>query len=552
MGAYREGHGRGPVAEAHEDGLVDELIRQFADPLAFYRELVQNSIDADAKSIAVTMGWDPDPADAAAEDPGGLLTVAVRDDGCGMGRGVLEDQLTVLFRSGKEGQANKIGKFGVGFVSVLAVKPELVAVRTSEGKGQQWTLHLRGDQTYELFEEEGGGTAGTTVTLLVQARRSALDEYVTGSERALVKWCRHVEVPIRFVATGTDGSVLRESRIDRPLGLDALLQVRVEEAGTIVVAGLPRDGEPYLAFFNRGLLLHETTQDVLGRVMVSVQDSRLEHTLSRDNVRRDGHHERAMSIARRAIDTHLTLHVRTVLGEIGRRQRIEPRIDALVVAALRAGLDLGERTEFIPLLEPREGRTVIAIRQLRRPRVFVGTERDALTQAVARAGGTIVDVSIGSDPSRYQAVLASLANQPLEHVAAEMTLAGPVEASGSDLALLSGVADLLAKIVRRPNGPHLVELQGAWALRMMVTGGSDAPPWALDEEEASADPLRPLMKPPMLLNAGHPVVVAARTMATHDPRLAAALLTRSILSRRGEITSDLDDEWFARAAEMVD
>ena len=48
-----------------------------------------------------------------------------------------------------------------------------------------------------------------------------------------------------------------------------------------------------------------------------------------------------------------------------------------------------------------------------------------------------------------------------------------------------------------------------------------------------------------------PTVAAARKMASDDPRLAAALLARAILARRAELTSDLDDEWFARATETV-
>jgi molecular chaperone HtpG len=49
---YRAGgaHAAGP---ADEGGLVSEVVRQFADPYSFYRELVQNSIDAGATKIAV-------------------------------------------------------------------------------------------------------------------------------------------------------------------------------------------------------------------------------------------------------------------------------------------------------------------------------------------------------------------------------------------------------------------------------------------------------------------------------------------------------------------
>ncbi|MCZ7683399.1 MAG: ATP-binding protein [Sandaracinaceae bacterium] len=116
----------------------------------------------------------------ASDEARGTATVSVRDDGCGMGREILEEQLTVLFRSGKEGR-RKIGKFGVGFVSVLAVQPKLVAVKSSQGKGEQWTLHLHPDQTYELFRAEGGGASGTTVTLHVPMEKGALASFVEGT-----------------------------------------------------------------------------------------------------------------------------------------------------------------------------------------------------------------------------------------------------------------------------------------------------------------------------------------------------------------------------------
>ena len=351
-GPYRGGPSSERGAPAEEGGLVDELIAQFADPLAFYRELVQNSVDAGARAIRVTLAWEP--------DEGGMARVSVRDDGAGMGREVLEEQLTVLFRSGKEGQAGKIGKFGVGFVSVLAVEPALVTVRTSEGEGPTWTLQLHADQRYELFRGEGERASGTTVTLLVPMAREAFEGFAEGSERALVTWCRHVEVPLSLVAmvTGAD-TPLREARIDRPFGVDALVEVEGHEGSTRVAAGVLAEPKPYLAFFNRGLLLHETTATPFRGVAVKIQDDRLEHTLSRDDVRRDEHYERAMRFAARVVERQLEAELRDRLAAYADGRVTERGFHRLAAAAVRAGIGVEADEVAIPLLHPAGGRRSI-------------------------------------------------------------------------------------------------------------------------------------------------------------------------------------------------
>lgn len=554
MGAYRDGVGSAPDAQGHEDGLVDELIQQFADPLAFYRELVQNSIDAGASAIAISLSFSPDPGAASDADPVGLVEIAVRDDGCGMGRAVLEEQLTVLFRSGKEGQEGKIGKFGVGFVSVLAVAPEVVVVRTSEGKGEQWTLELASDQTFDLFRAQAGGGAGTTVTLRLRRRASELDALVEGSARALAKWCRHAEIPIRFVASRAGGEVVREVRIDRPLGLDgALVSVKVTDGPTTVVAGLPRDGAAYLGFFNRGLLLHETGTAVLGAVMVSIQDPRLEHTLSRDNVRRDAHYERAMRLARRAVERHLTPHVHDVLAETARRERTEPPIEALLAAAWNAGLDLDRGEIRVPLLEPVGRDGAISLTALGKREAYHAPARDEVTAAAAARGAHVVDTSVAGDADAYLRTLGVLASRRIVGVREALTVALPVDVSGADLALADGVRELLGAVGRRPNGPVLARFVGARSSQLALPGGDGTLPVALDEEECASDPFRLLARPTLLLNADYDAVRAARQLAVHDPRTAAALLTRVILLWRGGLDEDAADEaWLTAAAEAVE
>jgi HSP90 family molecular chaperone len=115
-------------------GMVRDLVGQFSDPYAFYRELIQNAIDAGSNRVDVTVEFVPGP-------PGtpGLAIAAVEDDGAGMDEQIIDNYLLVLFRSTKEDDLTKIGKFGVGFLSVFALKPDLVRVSTARNM-ESWRL----------------------------------------------------------------------------------------------------------------------------------------------------------------------------------------------------------------------------------------------------------------------------------------------------------------------------------------------------------------------------------------------------------------------------
>ncbi|TPW17409.1 MAG: hypothetical protein FD126_3658, partial [Elusimicrobia bacterium] len=100
--------------------LVKELVDQFDEPLDFYRELIQNSIDAGSNRIDVSLER------VTGEDGKARAVIRLEDDGEGMDEAVINDYLLVLFKSTKEDDYTKIGKFGIGFVSVFAPQPERV------------------------------------------------------------------------------------------------------------------------------------------------------------------------------------------------------------------------------------------------------------------------------------------------------------------------------------------------------------------------------------------------------------------------------------------
>ena len=141
MSPFREAPDRTratPAASRDEHDAVDQMVRQFADEMAFLRELVQNGIDAGATALTLTLSW----RSGGDGDARGTLLVTLDDDGRGMTRDVIEHQLLVLFRSTKRGDDTKIGRFGVGFFSVFAPDPDEVFVVTAVSY-----THLRAHET---------------------------------------------------------------------------------------------------------------------------------------------------------------------------------------------------------------------------------------------------------------------------------------------------------------------------------------------------------------------------------------------------------------------
>src|SRR5688572_3868914 len=99
----------GPDITSVGDAL-EGLVHQFADPWAFLREMVQNAIDAGSVQIEVSIDHD---------EARGTLIIEIADSGEGMRREIIDSRLTRLFSSAKEGDYTKIGRFGIGFVSVF-------------------------------------------------------------------------------------------------------------------------------------------------------------------------------------------------------------------------------------------------------------------------------------------------------------------------------------------------------------------------------------------------------------------------------------------------
>ncbi|MDQ3369267.1 MAG: ATP-binding protein, partial [Myxococcota bacterium] len=410
---------RDDVTDAPRDaGIVGDIIAQFADPLAFYRELVQNSIDAGTPAVEIELTHDA-----------GIARVAVRDRGEGMTRDVLENQLLVLFRSTKEQDRSKIGKFGIGFASVLAPNPEVVIVQTARD-GRRLVLHLRRDLSYQLYDGGPATQPGTVVELELAISIEQARELAHHSHAALLRWCRHATVPIHLIAALPGLEPPIRARIDSPLGLEhAIVEVRETTADgqLTAIVGITADARPYTGFFNHGLMLHETRELLFGNVAVKLQDARLGHTLSRDNVRRDDSFERALELARRLVTDVLPVAIARQLQEAA--TAADPlRYQRLVDAVATAGLALDREVWHFPLVEPVLGQTTVRGDGLGR-RAWTSDRRSAITATLAAAGHPVLHLASGGAIGAH---LRRAVGATLVDVEATLTLVTPLDGTPGD------------------------------------------------------------------------------------------------------------------------
>ncbi|MBA2662858.1 MAG: ATP-binding protein, partial [Bradymonadaceae bacterium] len=260
--------------------ILDDVIHQFSDPLAFFRELVQNSIDAGSGEIEIELSHDGD-----AKAP--TTQISFRDWGEGMTREIIETKLVRLFSSGKDDDLTKIGRFGIGFVSVFAIDPEAVVVDTGRD-GQYWRVLFAKDRSYELFALDEP-VEGTLIRIFKPMERAAFEELKPRAQSAIVTWCKHAAVPIGF-----NGEDVRQD-----FDLPSRCKLTFEEQGTRVVMGFASAQNPFAGYYNRGLTLNESARSPWPWIAFKIDSRYLEHTLTRDQIIEDRHFEKALGLLRR-------------------------------------------------------------------------------------------------------------------------------------------------------------------------------------------------------------------------------------------------------------
>jgi molecular chaperone HtpG len=519
------------------EDLLTQLVHQFSDPLAFYRELIQNSIDAGSTRIEVTLSFQPGPPGS----PRGVAVAAVQDWGEGMNRQIIEKYLLTVFRSSKEGDLTKIGKFGIGFLSVFAPGPELVVVDTGRD-GEDWRILFRPDLSYELLRGPEP-VEGTRVRLHKEMGPAEYSAFAARSREAVARWCRHAGAEVTFAAGGAAGlPPPAPESVRAPFVVDAPFQVEYREEGTAVVAGPAYDLPPAGGFYNRGLTLLETSEELVPGVTFKVASRYLEHTLTRDNVRRDRGFTKVLELVRRLADGPLADRLRQELPAAARQP--ERRRDYLALLRYASAQQVIDDDElWFPLCSGGAAMGAALRKSARRVgHTPFASPGDAVATALAARG----EVVLAEEPAALE-VATRVTGLPLLRASvgyslARLTAAPPPGAA----ALCQALAELLAAAGARATRVCFGAVLGTDAGQVGTLCAEPGVPEPA--ARAGCSPFGRRAPETLCLNESVPAVMAAARLAERAPALAASLCLRALAMRWGALDPDLD--WRITAAAL--
>ena len=192
----------------HKEIFLRELISNASDALdkLYFRSLTDNTVTLSRNDYAITLRADEQ-----------VRTLTISDNGCGMTRDELENNLGTIAKSGSfdfkrdhgnEDSTNEnidiIGQFGVGFYSAFMVADRITVESRAHGADDAYCWQSSGADGYTL-EPCNKDTVGTTITLVLKAdtEDEKYSEYLSEYKlRALVrKYSDYIRYPIKMEVT---------------------------------------------------------------------------------------------------------------------------------------------------------------------------------------------------------------------------------------------------------------------------------------------------------------------------------------------------------------
>jgi len=521
--------GKPRPVEAHD--ALDNLVNQFSDPMSFFRELIQNSLDAGSPEIEIWFEFQEGP-----EGEAGIMIVHVDDFGEGMDREIIDAKLTRLFSSSKDGDLTKIGRFGIGFVSVFAIEPDAVCVDTSRG-GENWRVLFKRDRTFHRIKRDEPED-GTKIQIIKTATPEELAAFKRRAEEVVTYWCKHATAEIRF-----EGEPVNE-----PFGINCPVQVDHDADGTAVVVGIPADAKPFFGFYNKGLTLHEGHEDLLGGLVFKINSRYLEHTLTRDNVLRDESFHKAMEIARGLADGPLPDRLYDQLAHAVADGATGWEVDFLyaalgtmVITRKTRPSDVDDRI-FYKTVRGGEA-TVSEIRRAQRKgRLLVDTKESPLIEALETREGAIV-LAVAPETVAHETLTILLDGEPPR---ANGRFCHPVPATSA----AEGRAwEPLRRGLSRLFDDHGAKLSDVALAHFAYPGSSIVGQVAITQQDlgevTAVEEAKGLgrsffsRRRVMVVNADHPTVQRLIRVSAAEPEFASYVLAK-LFFLRGELTTTLD------------
>mgnify|MGYP002719284211 CR=1 FL=1 len=196
--------------ETESKRILDLMIHSiYTNKEIFLREIISNASDAIDKRYFMLLQDKEDTFDRKnfeieIEVDKNSRTIEINDNGIGMSREDLENNLGTIAKSGsldfknlnKNDEISIIGQFGVGFYSAFMVADKIeVHTKKKDGEGLLWTSE--GADGYEI-EEKAKDEIGTSIKIYVKKDDEEYDEYLNqGYIKYLVKkYSNYIKYPI--------------------------------------------------------------------------------------------------------------------------------------------------------------------------------------------------------------------------------------------------------------------------------------------------------------------------------------------------------------------
>ena len=210
-----------------------EADRYGPDSWIFIRELLQNARDAGATQVTIT-----------SETQGATSILRCRDDGEGMSFEHARSYLFALYASSKESRRDQVGRFGVGFWSILRFEPSRIVIRSQPHNGAAWEIELDGDLE-EAVRRSPKLARGTELILERAGSDGAIDRRVWDAARQNARFLSQRDDPSKPLLVTVNGDA-----INTPFTLPAP-SAAFRRAGLRGVVGLGNAARVEL--FSRGL-----------------------------------------------------------------------------------------------------------------------------------------------------------------------------------------------------------------------------------------------------------------------------------------------------------
>ena len=187
----------------HKEIFLRELISNASDAIdkLYYLSLTENRQDVDRDAFEIHLDVDRE-----------ARTLTIRDNGLGMNKEELEENLGTIAKSGslafkqkledgEQSDVDIIGQFGVGFYSAFMVAQKVVVTSRKYGEEQayRWESNASDGYTIEPCEKEGWGSE-ITLYLKDNTEEENYDEFLAQYEieRLIRKYSDYIRYPIRM------------------------------------------------------------------------------------------------------------------------------------------------------------------------------------------------------------------------------------------------------------------------------------------------------------------------------------------------------------------